>query len=85
MTIDSHVVFNHFPSIDLINVGLNLLEIDPAIFLNVVSEQWDLLPYSKDKAIKKKFRIFKNSSLINAHVRNAFEGKTSLSGKVKFR
>ena len=47
-------------------------DINVPAFLNRMSSNWNMLSYSTDKIEKKKWRAFKNSSLIIQHVKKAF-------------
>ena len=64
------------PNYDDLHKGLSNLIVssDAPLFFDTVSSKrnWKTLPYSSKKNVKKEFRIFKNSTLITNHVRNAF-------------
>ena len=48
------------------------VQTDVPKFLNLMSARWKNLPTGEGKPTKKKWRLFKNTSLITYHVRNAF-------------
>ena len=57
-------------------------DINVPTFFNRVSSQWNILPYSTDKTEKKKWRLFKNSSLISQHIKKAFDTSACAVGSV---
>ena len=65
------------PNLDYekLNQGFHYMDVptDVIIFLNYMNKIWKYLSYGPDKKSKKNWRLFKNSSIITLHAKNAFD------------